>query len=235
MSVETRTSLRSLHSLSGVFPLGVSLLLELWLHARALAGPDAYRGALALTTSDSAVVLGVVVLVPLSFHAGYGLWLVARARYTVGRYPSSRNWMYTLQRATGVMALAFVVYHGATFWWPLARGAVAPADAFAARVAQLSTTRAGVPWIAFGYLIGLAALAFHLFNGLWSFGSRWGLWVADAAKRRAGAVLALCGAATFLFGAHTVVYLATGWRVAGGPAQRDVGHACPVPDAPVKP
>jgi succinate dehydrogenase / fumarate reductase cytochrome b subunit len=37
-----------------------------------------------------------------------------------------------------------------------------------------------------GYAIGVASCIFHLSNGIWSFGVRWGLWISPAAMRRAG-------------------------------------------------
>jgi succinate dehydrogenase / fumarate reductase cytochrome b subunit len=37
-----------------------------------------------------------------------------------------------------------------------------------------------------GYAIGVASCVFHLSNGIWSFGVRWGLWISPAAMRRAG-------------------------------------------------
>jgi len=112
--------LRSLHSVTGVLPTGLFMLVELWTHAKALHGPDAHRAAVEGMTAG--LWLQVSIGLPMAFHAGYGVVLALRARYTVGRYPSSANWNYTLQRVTGLLAFLFIGLHLATFWWPLRAG-----------------------------------------------------------------------------------------------------------------
>ena len=187
------------------------MLLLLAAHAKALDGPEAHREALRWTSGSLALQL--LVLIPLAFHAGYGVWLASRSRLNVGRYPSSRNWTYTLQRVSGLLALLFIALYAVTFWLPAQRGALAAADLYATLQAQLSSTWAGVPWLAFSYVIGVGACCFHLANGLSDFCVRWGLTRSARARARAGLAFGLFGLLIFGLGLRTIVFMATGWRV----------------------
>src|SRR5207248_6314167 len=111
-------ALRQLHSLAGVVPVGAFMLLALWANAKAADGPEAFAEALGWLYR-APLAAATLVGLPLCFHAGYGLWLTARSDYTVGRYPHSKNWMYVLQRVTGVVALVFIAFHFWRFWLPL--------------------------------------------------------------------------------------------------------------------
>ena len=204
--------LHRLHSLSGVFPIAVFMLAELWVHAKAVSSPEAHREALETVAPLHALWL---VIVPLSFHAGYGVLLAVRPKYNVVRYPLSRNWFYVLQRVSGLVAVAFIALHAALVWWPRERGAIAASELHAALVRLLSATYWQVPWMAFVYILGLAACTLHLACGLWTFSIRWGLAVSKRARGRSGAIAVLIGLAMFAIGARTVLYLATGWRLGG--------------------
>jgi succinate dehydrogenase/fumarate reductase cytochrome b subunit (b558 family) len=212
----TELALRALHSVTGVFPVGVFMLLELWLHAKAVQGPDAHRAAMELTARAGLWQWGVIA--PLLFHVAFGLWLIARARYTASRYSTSRNWMFTLQRASGVVALAFIGYHAATLWLPVELGRLGSGDVYEQLTARLSGTEMGVAWAALGYIVGIAACCFHFANGLWAFSIRWGMIGSRVARARAALALSLFGVASFAYGANTVLFLATGWHLGGDPA-----------------
>ncbi|MBW2454065.1 MAG: succinate dehydrogenase [Deltaproteobacteria bacterium] len=208
------------HSLSGVVPVGLFMVVQLWVHAKALAGPQVYHDTLSgLARLPGIVVLQTVILVSLVFHAGYGVVLAARARYNIRRYPHSGNWVYTLQRVTGLLALTFIALHAATVWLPAFLGWLPLADVYPTLVAKMSTTTAGVPWVSLAYLVGIGACAFHLAVGLWTFGVRWGLTATRRARTWSGAVVAVLGLLVFCLGANTVLVLATGWGPVG-PAQR---------------
>jgi succinate dehydrogenase/fumarate reductase cytochrome b subunit (b558 family) len=215
--------LRALHSLSGIVPVGVFMLAELWTYAKALGGPEQFRAALGQRWS-----LGwqLLILVPLAYHAAYGLVLAFRTRPTVGRYPYSRNWTYTLQRVTGVLALVFLVWHLGTVWLPAQRG-LGPAELHPLLVARLSSTGGGgVPWTALGYALGLGACAFHLGVGVETFAIRWGLAPGRRARTAWGAAGALVGLSTLALGGVTVFWLATGERVIGEAVPAPVLTAC---------
>jgi succinate dehydrogenase / fumarate reductase cytochrome b subunit len=203
-STKAAFGLRAVHSLSGVFPVGVFMLMQLWAHAKALDGPEAHREAL-LAVEPSGWATGLLVLLPLAFHVGYGLWLTIRPRYNVGRYPLSRNWTYTLQRVTGLLALAFLATVIIWLW---------PQPAYLIHehvVATLSTTHAGLPLLAFGCMLGLGACVFHFAVGLWMIGVRYGFAATRRAQAQSGMAFAVIGIALLLWSGHTVLFMATGW------------------------
>lgn len=215
-----------------MLPTGLFMLVELWTHAKALEGPAAHGDALRQLAAGWfwPVLLGL----PMAFHAGYGLWLAVRPRYTIARYPTPSNWNYTLQRATGVVAAAFIGYHVATFWVPLRFGSAAPDEAFFMLGGSLSSTWAGVPLTGLGYALGLSACIFHFANGLRSFADRWGLVRSSRGRALTAAAAAAVGLALFSATTPVVVYLATGWRMIGAPTNVDAtAPACAVPEPSV--
>ncbi|MEZ4437489.1 MAG: succinate dehydrogenase [Polyangiaceae bacterium] len=205
--------------MTGLVPTGLVMLVELWTHAKALDGAAAHAAAVRRIAAGP--VLAALVVTPMVFHAGFGLWLALRSSYTVGRYPTSSNWDYTLQRVTGVLALGFIGLHVATYWWPLSQGTVAPEGAFEVLRASLSSARGGVPLLGLGYLLGFAACAYHFANGLRRFALRWGIAVSAPARRRASLVAVVLGLGVLGYGGRTLVYLATGSRFFGTPPDPD--------------
>jgi succinate dehydrogenase/fumarate reductase cytochrome b subunit (b558 family) len=153
------------------------------------------------------------IFLPLAFHAIYGVAIAFTGRSNAGRYPYARNWFYIAQRVTGIVALAFIAFH---LWeyriqkWLFGM----PPEAFYGTLSErLSSTRAGVPWVAFGYTVGLAASVFHFANGLWGFSVSWGIAITQRAQRRVGLMCAAFGVALFLTGFETVLHFATGAAV----------------------
>ncbi len=221
--------LRRLHSLSGVAPLGLFLAVHLWTNASLLGGRapfDHAVGEIQRTPMLPAVeVLGV--LLPLAFHAIFGVYLATRGRANVAAYPYARAWAYVFQRLTGVVTFAFVLAH---LWelrvqkWLFGMSELAFHDTL---VAHLSAVTAGLPVIAIGYLLGIAASVFHLANGLVTFALTWGLVTSRAAQRRLSRVAAVLGALLFLVGASTVLSVATGARLPASLTSAPAGSACP--------
>jgi succinate dehydrogenase / fumarate reductase cytochrome b subunit len=205
-------ALRQLHSLAGVVPVGAFMLLALWANAKAADGPRAFEEALGWMARTSWPVQALIA-VPLLFHAGYGVWLSVRSEYNLGRYAYSRNGSYVLQRATGLAALGFIGVHYVRFWLPLATEHATLADLQERIVRTLSATWLGAPVAAVAYVLGIAACAFHLGNGLRNFAVRWGLAPLGWQRRAASAAGAIVGLAALAIGGHTVLAVATGWRI----------------------
>src|SRR5262249_3692194 len=97
--------LRRLHSLSGVVPVGVFLIEHLWTTAKARAGQASFDRA--VREINPLPLLPVIeifgIFLPLAFHAIYGVKLAFDSRPNVVKYPYSRNWLYTMQRVTGLV------------------------------------------------------------------------------------------------------------------------------------
>ena len=209
---------RRLFSLTGVVPVGAFFVLHLWTYTSVLRGREAFDDAIRRVLDTPYLLFFEIVLIylPLLFHALYGLKVSLEARPNVGRYTYSRNWMYTLQRITGIVAFAFICYHLWQFRIQIALGRMRSADLFPELCATLSsTTGAGIPLVAILYLLGIAAAVFHLANGLWGFCFSWGVTVSRASQRLAGAVFGVLGLLLFFMSAHTLIYLATGSALLG--------------------
>ncbi len=206
--------LKRLHSLSGVVPIGVFVVEHLWTNAKALQGEDAFASAVgdiqALPYLPLIEIFGIFL--PLAFHSFYGIVLAFAGKPNALTYRYARNWLYVLQRVSGLVAFLFIVYHLYEFriqkWLFGMR-----ADAFYGILsAHLSSTTRGVPWVAILYLVGILAVVFHFANGVWGVLFSWGLTVTRAAQRRSALACAALGVALFLLGANTVLYFATGVR-----------------------
>lgn len=175
--------MRKLHSLTGVAPVGGYLLFHLWENFKAWQGPAAYNEVIA-----GIAALGWVlplleifaIFLPLYFHALYGLYIVGDARYktdTWGAYPYFRNWMFWLQRLSGVITLVFVTWHVWEFRLQKTLGVL---DQVSFSVVQHSLANPINFWF---YVIGIVAAVFHFANGLWSFCIVWGITVGPKAQR----------------------------------------------------
>ena len=203
--------LRKLHSLSGVLPVGGFLVFHLWTNAKALQGQERFDGAVAeISHMPYLPLLEVGILLPLAFHAIYGVKLAFEARLNVGKYPYSRNWMYTMQRATGLLAFAFICFHLYEYWWQKVAGKMAADQFYPTLCEKMSSVVGGVPVIALVYLVGIAASVFHFANGLWGFCFSWGITVSRRSQMMAAVVFGVLGIVVFLLGANTVFYFARG-------------------------
>jgi len=237
--------LRKLFSLTGVIPLAAFTVLHLARKASAIQGREAFLHATEGTEASpflAALFTGldiVFIFLPLLVHALVGLLIVLDASYNVGTYPRNRNWMFTLQRVSGVLALGFVAYHLYELRVPRLLGKLRASDVFDTLCADLSTTMGGVPVIALVYVLGVAAVSFHLANGLWGALCSWGITVSQRAQRVAATCLGVVGLIVFVLGANTTVYFATGstYFLPPSAGERDTTEHCsasvmPLPVAP---
>jgi succinate dehydrogenase/fumarate reductase cytochrome b subunit (b558 family) len=207
--------LRKLHSLSGVVPVGVFLVEHLWTNAKALGGQQEFGRAVAeiqaLPFLPFIEVFGIFL--PLAFHALYGVYLALRSKANVRLYPYAKNWLYTLQRVSGALALVFIGWHLYEYRvqkWLFGMQGDAFYDVLSA---HLSATVFSIPVMAIVYLTGIAVTVFHFANGLWGFCASWGISVSRAAQRRVAWACGALGIALFVLGANTVLFFATGSRL----------------------
>lgn len=234
-----RFLLRKLHSLSGVVPLGLFLIVHLYTNARALAGEDSFQHAVGELNSMPYLLLIEIgaILLPLLFHAGYGIVLAFEGKPNVGRYHGNRNWMYTAQRVTGILAFAFIGWHLYQFWIQKMAGKMAPEQFYGALCEKLSTPIGGVPLTALGYVFGIAACCFHFANGLWGFCASWGITPTRRSQRISATIFGIAGAILFFLGANTAIYFATGSKIAvfGTPSDSTLASVRTCPDVKANP
>jgi len=168
-----------LHSASGIFPIGVFLLQHMIANSYALRGPVAYNtvvkvfGYLPFVT----VLEFAVIYIPILFHSLYGFFITAYGQANLGRYGYGRNWLYFMQRASGVVAFAYIGFHiYNTSWQKYQHGEVS--IQYQAMAHQMAT-----PAYFAAYLIGITATVFHFTNGLWNFCIRWGITISARSQR----------------------------------------------------
>ena len=175
-----------LHSLPGIFPIGVFLVQHLIANSYALRGAAAYNTVVKVFgyLPFVAVLEVVIIYLPILYHSIYGFYITAYAQPNLGRYGYGRNWMYFMQRVSGVIAFFYIGFH---VWnTSLAKyiqqwhGNPHPEEAisYAAMAGHLAN-----PWHFAIYAVGITATVFHFTNGLWNFCIRWGLTISARSQR----------------------------------------------------
>jgi succinate dehydrogenase / fumarate reductase cytochrome b subunit len=189
--------LRKLHSLTGVLPVGGFMVFHLWTNAKALQGQERFDGAVAdITHMPYLPVMEAGILLPLLFHAVYGIKLMLESRANVARNtPYSRNWMYTFQRTSMLARSRSSPSTSTSYWWQKVTGKLAP-DQFYTELCADACPRVGpVPGHRLVYILGIAACTFHFANGLWGFCFSWGITVSRRSQQLAATVFGVAGIA----------------------------------------
>lgn len=167
---------RRLHSLLGVIPVGIFLIQHLVVNHFATRGEEAFNDAAHFMESlPFRIVLETfIIFLPLLFHAIYGLYIAFTAKNNVSRYGYFRNWMFLLQRISGVITLIFITWH---VW------ETRVAAAFGAEVNyQMMENILSNPFMMGFYIVGVISTIFHFANGLWSFLVSWGITVSPRSQ-----------------------------------------------------
>jgi succinate dehydrogenase/fumarate reductase cytochrome b subunit (b558 family) len=186
--------LRRLHSLSGLVPVGAFMCFHLFENHSAVHGAKAFNETVT-KIGQLPFLLGLEIVgiwVPILFHALLGFVIILEGKPNVGAYGHGRNWLYALQRATGVIAFVFIVFHFWNFRWRRHEFEQAPFD-------DVHATLANPAVLAF-YVVGIAACVFHLANGIPGFLFSWGFTVGERSKRIAAAASAAFGVAVMALG-----------------------------------
>jgi succinate dehydrogenase / fumarate reductase, cytochrome b subunit len=171
LSKEREFLWRRLHSLLGVIPVGLFLAFHLSLNFTAVGGEEVYNNSIGVMELVPHAVLvameWIIIYIPLMFHAFYGVYIAFTATHNTKRFSTFRNWMFTLQRFTGIFLVVFIAWHifqtriqkafGETVDWNM--------------IAEIVDNPAMLVF----YIVGIVSAAFHLANGLWTFMVSWGI------------------------------------------------------------
>ena len=226
-----KESIRRWFRFTGVYPVGIFLVLHMWTSAAILTSRDAYDAELVAVNGLPIIGLLEVVLVflPLAFHALFGIHLAFKP--DAGPHHYASDGLHKAQRITGIVALVFIVAH---FWELRLQGFVGDlrANTYSTRLEEhLSSTTWGIPFVAFGYLVGIAACVFHLANGMTSHWSRTGRAKEPSELRRARIGFGALGGLFFATSFLVVLQLATGTRLLPAPDPGIKGAPCPASPA----
>ncbi|MFM1823581.1 MAG: succinate dehydrogenase cytochrome b subunit [Planctomycetota bacterium] len=223
--------LRRLHSLSGVFPIGLFLVPHLTTNSSILWGAalngkkyaDLGEGAAGVATFQhevdfihnlpALIFIEIFVLwLPIAYHSILGVYFARSGRSNTDRYAYQGNRRYGLQRLTGYLGVLFIFMHISSLRWGFTYGGLMPGfDAHHAASTTAAHLQGGVfPYFnAAFYALCVAALVFHFANGLWTAAITWGLTVSKGAQQRWGYVCAAIGIGLAGAGLGAVVGFAT--------------------------
>ena len=194
--------LRRLHSLSGVFPIGAFLLEHMFSNSFIVLGAQAYNNQIHFLQSLPYVLAleFFIIYLPVLYHAIYGFYVMFTGKSNLRWYPNGSNWLYSLQRWTGIITFVYVMKHAyETRIVNLLYGTEVSYE----RMAQLMSD----PFTFWFYILGLSAVMFHFANGLWGFLVSWGITVGEKARKISGYLCAGLGAVLYFAGVNALVHL----------------------------
>jgi len=190
-----------LFEVTSVVPLAAFVLLHALDYGRVLGGSEEI-GSRRHPSAFAVTAEALLLWLPLLGHAAWSLF-VWRRRGAL----EPRTAPLLAHRIAGVVTGVFLLDHFVRFRLPILRGLAHPSDSVVRLAAELSATRAGVPWVAALHLAGVVGVAFHVALGLRR--------IADRserlrASRPARAACLAAGIFTGGVGVLTILRLATG-------------------------
>lgn len=200
---------RRLHSLSGVVPIGAFLFEHMLTNSRALQGKAAYNEAVAWIQSFPYLVWIEILFIgiPILFHAIYGIYIAVTAKPNPVQYPLFRNWMYVLQRVTGIFLFFYICWHVWETRIHVIYDPMVKVNFFDYMAANFQKS-----WYVSLQFLGVLAAAFHFANGLWTFLIVWGVTVSEKSQRLASYACYSVGVLIVIFGIDSL----RGFLAAGG-------------------
>lgn len=161
---------RRLHSLLGVVPIGIFLVQHLIVNHFAVYGEESFNQAAGFMAGLPFVLLLeiFVIYLPILFHAVLGVYIIFVTRNNTRRYGYMRNWLFYLQRFTGIVTLVFIVWH---VWETRIQIGMGNVELNYSLMENILTN----PIMFWFYVIGVLSTTFHFANGLWSFLVTWGI------------------------------------------------------------
>jgi succinate dehydrogenase / fumarate reductase cytochrome b subunit len=187
-SVETDHSYfwDKLQSLSGVIPIGAFLAEHFWSNSYILVSPAKYNAASRELQGIPwrLPVEAMVIWLPILFHGFYGVYIWWRGKSNVVAHPWMSNFMWGMQRWTGLIAFVFIGWH---VWTE--RFATHGLSTYAGMAEAMQNS-----WFVIFYLVGVVATSIHFGNGLWNFSCKWGITVTQRSQHAAayfGAAVAI--------------------------------------------
>lgn len=195
---ESHFVLRRFQSLLGIIPVGAFLAEHAYSNALAFFyGPEKFDSqVLFLQTLPFVHFMEIFLIgVPILLHAAIGFYIWVYGQSNVQYYGYWRNWLYSLQRWTGIIAIVFILYHvyKMRIEWMFTQPDMKHVD-FAFVQSYFTHT-----WHIIFYFVGVAAASFHFGNGLWNFLVKWGITVGDRAQQVSMILCMILGFGVFAF------------------------------------
>ena len=183
-----------MHSLSGIFPIGIFMVFHLFANSVSIFSADNYNLIINFLRSLPFVELieWLGIFLPIIFHAAYGIIIYTTAKPNQLQYRYSENWRYIFQRLTGVIALVYISFHILQFKTVhnLDYNYIAESLASYQYIEFLPSIPVLNPFsIYWFYVIGLISTIYHFCNGIWSFCITWGITVGSKSQNVVLAIL----------------------------------------------
>jgi succinate dehydrogenase / fumarate reductase cytochrome b subunit len=200
--VDRHFALRKLHSLLGIVPIGFYLCFHLFENSLAAKGEN-YFFVHVIEKIDSMPYLTFMeiffIALPILFHAIYGVIIWLQGKSNVLQYGYFRNWMYWVQRMSGLVAFAFIVTHVWSTRFQVLSGAATKEGLFDLLAGQL-----GNPLVLVWYVIGVLASVIHLSNGIWLALITWGITIGPRSQKISSGVCAVIGVILLVLSAQAL-------------------------------
>lgn len=161
---------RRLHSLLGVIPIGIFVIQHLVVNHFVVYGEESFNKAANFMANLPFVYLleTFVIYLPILFHAVLGVYIVFVTKNNMKSYGYLRNWLFYLQRVTGIITLIFIVWH---VWETRVQVGLGNVELDYSLMEGILTN----PIMFWFYVVGVISTVFHLANGLWGFCVSWGI------------------------------------------------------------
>jgi succinate dehydrogenase / fumarate reductase cytochrome b subunit len=162
--------------------VGLFLLEHMISNAEAMNGVLAYNLQVKfLTGLPFRLILEIFgIFIPLAYHALYGVYIWWKGDNNVVDYPWQGNWLYTVQRYSGIIVFFYVGWH----LWTMRFTGVHLTEHYDASFWKVQAELMHPLALAF-YAVGIVAASWHFGYGLFLFAAKWGIVTGDKAQKRA--------------------------------------------------
>lgn len=209
---------RRAHSLLGLVPVGAFVVIHLATNGSIWDGAQIFQQRVdqihSVGPSTLFVLEWLFIFLPILFHGVVGMLIVMRGKRNVNHYSYLSNFRYSVQRTTGALAMAFIVWHvfhmhgwlRFEWWHEYVAGPLGGARFDPHRAGSTIAAAVQASWLITAiYAAGVLACVYHFANGLWTMGITWGVWSTPKAQRWANAPCALIGLALATVGLAALV------------------------------
>ncbi len=196
---------RRLHSLLGVIPIGIFLIQHLVVNHFAVYGEESFNKAAGFMHDlPFRLVLEIfIIFLPILFHAILGVYIVFVTKNNTKRYGYFRNWMFYLQRVTGIITFVFIAWH---VWETRVQIGMGNAELDYSLMENILSD----PVMFWFYILGVISTTFHFANGLWSFLVSWGITQSPKSQKIATYATLLVFLAISYIGVRALIQFAYG-------------------------
>ncbi|MEA5113739.1 MAG: succinate dehydrogenase [Geobacteraceae bacterium] len=193
--------LRRIHSITGVIPIGAFLSEHFFTNSFAMFGPEVYNSKVEFFMGLPYILLIEIALIwiPILFHGIYGFYIIYTGDASAFRYRFARNWMYVLQRVTGIIVFLFICYHV----YVTRISGLITGQHVSFELVQNSLQNPAVLSL---YILGIVSASYHLGNGLFGFFITWGITIGEKTQKAASLFCGLVSVCLTVFGLAALSY-----------------------------